>query len=306
MRAPSPRRVVQTLGVSELQLVGREALLDRVLGELADRRAVVMSGAAGVGKSRLAAEAAARAELRGWTSNRVVATRAAASIPFGAMVSLLPDDAGTQTPLALLAALRQRLQDGPDGQPQLLVIDDLPRLDVPSAALVHQVVTERLCAVLGTVRTGEAAPDAVEALLDGDDAVRIDVPSLTAQEVGVLIEAALGGQCDANLTQVLMQLSSGNPLYVRELVRDGVAAGWLAQTGNVWRIAGVPRGTGPADRRRRRPAGGAGRPGPGGDGGAGDRRTPRRPALRLARRGRCAGAAGDRRSGRDRAERGSG
>jgi DNA-binding CsgD family transcriptional regulator len=241
LRTPSRRRVVQTLGVSELQLVGREELLDQVLGELSERRAVVMSGAAGVGKSRLAVEVAARAELRGWTSKRVVATRAAASIPFGAMVSLLPDDAGTQTPLALLAALRQRLQDGPDGQPQLLVIDDLPRLDVPSAALVHQVVTERLCAVLGTVRAGEAAPDAVAALLDGDNAVRIDVPSLTGAEVSVLIEAALGGQCDANLTQVLMQLSSGNPLFVRELVRDGVAAGWLAQTGNVWRIAGVPR-----------------------------------------------------------------
>ena len=28
-------------------------------------------------------------------------------------------------PFALLAALRQRLHDGPDGQPQLLVIDDL-------------------------------------------------------------------------------------------------------------------------------------------------------------------------------------
>ena len=227
--------------MGELPLIGRDAIVDRVLAELSARRAVVVRGVAGVGKSRLAAEVAARVDKLGWTSNRVVATRAAASIPFGALVSLLPDDAGTQTPLALLSALRQRLQDGPDGQPQLFVIDDLPRLDVPSAALVHQVVTERLCAVLATVRTGEAAPDAVEALLDGDGAVRIEVPSLTAAEVSVLIEAALGGQCDSNLTQVLTQLSSGNPLYVRELVRDGVAAGWLAQTGDVWRIAGVPR-----------------------------------------------------------------
>ena len=227
--------------MGELPLIGRDALVDQVLSELTARRAVLVSGVAGVGKSRLAAEVAARAEHLGWTSNRVVATRAAASIPFGALVSLLPDDAGTQTPLALLSALRQRLHDGPDGQPQLLVIDDLPRLDVPSAALVHQVVTERLCAVLGTVRTGEAAPDAIEDLLDGDGAVRFDVPSLTASQVSVLIEAALGGQCDANLTKTLTRLSSGNPLYVRELVRDGVAAGWLAKTGDVWRIAGVPR-----------------------------------------------------------------
>jgi DNA-binding CsgD family transcriptional regulator len=227
--------------VDELPLIGRSALVERVVEQLVSRRAVVVAGTVGVGKSRLAAAAATLVEGRGWTVHRVVATRAAASIPFGALVSLLPPDADAQTPLAVLAAFRQRLQDGDGGQPQLLYIDDLPRLDVPSAALVHQVVTEQLCAVLGTVRRGESAPDAIEALVHGDAAVRIEVPALTDHDLGELLEAALGGQCDATLVQVLSRLSGGNPLYARELLRDGVAAGWLARTGEVWRVAGQPR-----------------------------------------------------------------
>ena len=235
------RRLVQTCGVGELPLIGRGALLEQVVGYLVSKRAVVVAGAAGVGKSRLASAAAVQVEALGWTSHRVVATRAAASIPFGALVSLLPPDAGVQTPLALLAGLRQRLHDSATGQPQLLVIDDLPRLDVPSAALVHQVVTERLCAVLGTVREGETAPDAIDALVDSDAAVRVEIPALGDRDLGELLEAALAGQCDANLVQVLARLSGGNPLYARELVRDGVAAAWLKRTGGVWRVAGKPR-----------------------------------------------------------------
>ena len=48
--AVTPPRSSRLSVCAELQLVGREELLDQVLGELAARRAVVMSGAAGVGR----------------------------------------------------------------------------------------------------------------------------------------------------------------------------------------------------------------------------------------------------------------
>src|SRR5207244_2921737 len=51
---------------------------------------VIVSGEAGVGKTRLAAEAVRAAEAAGCATFRVTATRAAATIPFGAFAQLLP------------------------------------------------------------------------------------------------------------------------------------------------------------------------------------------------------------------------
>jgi DNA-binding CsgD family transcriptional regulator len=226
--------------VEEWPLVGRQPALDTILEQVTAGRTVVVAGDAGVGKSRLVREAAAAVEERGWMARRVAATAAAASIPFGALVSLFPPNAGSLSALDLLAAVRSALRD-PDGDGHhVLLVDDMQRLDVASATLVHQVVTEQLCPVLGTVRAGERAPDAIDTLFTGGAVVRIDLTALAANEVGELIETALGAQCDARVVRSLSALSGGNPLYLRELVRDGVASGWLGQTSGVWRIVGSP------------------------------------------------------------------
>ena len=73
-------------------LVGRQAELEVLSAALADTRAggVVLAGEAGIGKTRLAREALARAEAAGLEVEWLAATRAAASIPFGAVSHLLP------------------------------------------------------------------------------------------------------------------------------------------------------------------------------------------------------------------------
>ena len=73
-------------------LVGREAELRFVAEALADDGAggVVLVGPPGVGKTRLAHEAAAHADASGCTVEWVRATRSAASIPLGAFAPLLP------------------------------------------------------------------------------------------------------------------------------------------------------------------------------------------------------------------------
>ena len=76
--------------------VGREdelELIARVM-QRGGHQAIVLTGRAGVGKSRLAAEAVAAAQSRGWAMVRVIATAAAASIPFGALGHLLPPSEG--------------------------------------------------------------------------------------------------------------------------------------------------------------------------------------------------------------------
>jgi len=107
---------------------GREAEL-RLVGEaLADgsTSGVVIAGPAGVGKTRLAAEAAELAAAQGCAVAWVRASRSARSIPLGAFAALLPaTDRGLPEGVELLARARHALPQarrhappGPARRPQ--------------------------------------------------------------------------------------------------------------------------------------------------------------------------------------------
>ena len=180
-------------------LVGRRAELEVLSTVLADTPVggVVLAGEAGIGKTRLAREALARAEAAGWEVEWLAATRAAASIPFGAVSHLLPpaerlgdDRLDTLRRTAELLAERSR------GRPLLLGVDDAHLLDDASAALVHQLVLRGLAVVVATVRTGEPAPDPVIALWKDGLARRLDLSALPSSATAELLERALGGPVD--------------------------------------------------------------------------------------------------------------
>src|SRR5262249_24581375 len=151
--------------VRDWPLVGRDAELGAVFARLErdPSAALVIARPAGVGKSRLAREVADRAARRGWSTNVIVGTRAAPSIPFLA---------GEASPVETLAQARRALTDSGGGVDHLLVIEDGQWLDAGTATLIHQVVAEELCRVVVTVRSGEPAPDAIEALWTGGLAER--------------------------------------------------------------------------------------------------------------------------------------
>ncbi len=73
-------------------LVGRQDVLRRIAEAMCRPgcAGVVLVGAAGVGKTRLAVEALHEAGRRGLDTLWTVATEAAASIPYGPVVDLLP------------------------------------------------------------------------------------------------------------------------------------------------------------------------------------------------------------------------
>jgi DNA-binding CsgD family transcriptional regulator len=219
-------------------LVGRQAELEALAGALGDGRigGVVLAGAAGVGKTRLAREASARAVGAGWGVEWVAATRAAASIPFGAVSHLLPatgrlsdDRLDVLRRAAALFAERAR------ERPLVLGVDDAHLLDDASAALVHQLALRRLVVVLATVRTGEPAPDSVTALWKDGLARRLDLPTLTAEATAELLGRVLDGPVDGVTRQELLRVTGGNPLYLHELVLGGLASGALRQVDGVWR-----------------------------------------------------------------------
>lgn len=233
MSTPGPDAVLL-----DWPLVGRAAELDRVAAALArpECAGVVLVGAGGVGKTRLAAECLSLAERSGFSTARAVATRSTSGITLGALAPLLPD-LGERT-VNLLGAAREALAERAGDRPLLLFVDDAHLLDEVSAALLLQIASGSRLFVLMTVRSDEAVSDAVTALWKDGIAERIDVEPLDQLDVDELILAALGGAVDPVARVELLRVSAGNPLALRELLLGALAAGSLVEEGDVWRLAG--------------------------------------------------------------------
>jgi replication-associated recombination protein RarA len=217
--------------VSSWPLVGRREELELIADCLsrAQARSVVIVAAAGAGKTRLAAAAASAARETGAVVlPAVLGTRAAASIPFGAMAELIPDSSDSTAGPQLLRAVTASIRERGRGRRVLLVLDDAHMLDPQSAALVLHLASDDEVAVVAAVRSGERCPDAVSALWKDRDAVRLDLQPLSEAEVTVLLEPALPGRViDGRLASSVAARSGGNPVYCRELVRASLAAGAL-------------------------------------------------------------------------------
>ncbi len=203
---------------------------------------VVLAGAAGVGKTRLAREALASAKQRGALTRWVVATASARALPLGAFAATLgvvgPDPARLvrQASAALLAGA------GKAGAGSVIIgVDDAHLLDELSATLVHQLVLRRMASVVLTLRSGEAAPDAVTALWKDGHLSRLELQPLSQQETTTLLEAALGGAIDSVAARRLWSITRGNVLYLRHLVDGELEAGRLRQVEGLWLWSGAPK-----------------------------------------------------------------
>ena len=221
--------------------MSREAEMDRILTGLSDARpaAFVLAGAAGVGKTRLAATTAEAAAALGFSVAKVVATRAATPIPFGPFAPFLPP-AGQSTPdllgLLRLAGDAILARAGPAGK-LLLTVDDAQFLDESSAALLHQLVREPACDVVVTVRTPGPAPDAVTALWKDGLAERIDLRPWNEAQTEAVLTAYLGGPVASGSVRRLWELSQGNGLYLRELLAGAMDSGTLRREGGIWSLS---------------------------------------------------------------------
>lgn len=224
---------------SRWPLVGRDEELE-LLDVVARSGPVVVAGPAGVGKSRLVAT---WLDTFAGRTTTVVATRATATIPFGAFASWAPStlDVGADR-LATLRAIAGRLVD--DG-PTTLVVDDAHLLDPGSAALVLHLVRHTAVRVVATLRSGEPCPDPIAALWAQEDGTRIDLRPLAEEECAVLAAHRLDGRLQSSARRRLWALSEGNPMHLRETTEAALAQGRLVFTDGAWgwtgALAGTPR-----------------------------------------------------------------
>lgn len=225
-------------------MVGRGQELARVEGQLHQHSSgVVLAGLTGVGKTRLAIECLGLAAKAGFTTLRVAATPFTASVPFGALAAVLPSaesqpSAVSRTRGELLHHYARGLVNHAGGNRLALLVDDAHHLDTLSAALVHQLATSGSTFVLATVRTGEPTPIPITALWKDGVLERLELETIPVVAVEKLLTRVLNGPVDRATVTKLATRSTGNLLFLRELVQGAHQDGSLRQDGGMWQLLG--------------------------------------------------------------------
>lgn len=232
---------------SRWPLVGRDEELAAFAEAWASRRCrgLVIVGAAGVGKTRLADEYMAQAVRQGWAGGRATASAAAGAVPLGAIAHLIPAGVDMSDPATGFAQVATAL-GGPQRHRRVLQVDDLHLLDAASAILLGQLLDAGVIRLIATVRTGTTPVEAVNGLVGADRLLRVDLAPFDQDMVEQVLEAVLGGPVSRRAVHTLYEASGGNALYLHELVHGAQTSGALSRTDGVWdlsegALAGTPR-----------------------------------------------------------------
>jgi DNA-binding SARP family transcriptional activator len=250
------------------RLIGREGEWARILAAWQETcagcpRVLLLSGEAGIGKTRL------MDEMREWAVRQGIATAAArgyaaegglAYAPVAALLRsrplpsmdtvwrtelarILPEVARSNPALPPLLPLREgwqrrRLFEGLARailatQPLLLTVDDLQWCDEDSLAWFHYLVRYDprarvlLCAAYRPeeLDTGHPLRRVLAAWRNEGVLSEIEVEPLRAEVAGHLAQAITGEALDEEATRRLLIETGGNPLFIIELARAGMLAG---------------------------------------------------------------------------------
>ncbi|MGA5303982.1 LuxR C-terminal-related transcriptional regulator [Nucisporomicrobium flavum] len=220
--------------------VGRAAELSRLqtVATSETERGLILSGVAGIGKSRLLREAVSALPADRWAVFRASANIASSGLPFGGLAQILPaDPPASLSPAGLIRWAVDSLRAAADGRPLVLAVDDIHLLDAPSAALAHLLVREE-ATLLGTLRTSEPVPPPISALWTEGLVSHAELAPLSLEESRALLATLVGSPVEAGSAQRLGRLGGGNPLLLRELVMAALSGGELVQAYGFWRWTG--------------------------------------------------------------------
>ena len=244
VRAASEDTSVATLDAS-WPLVGRNRELETLASWFRDEGSggVLLTGGAGVGKTRLADKVVELADAAGLPSARAAGHPEGRAIPFAALAHLLPSDVASPSGADELdragvfhrarAALRAQAGD----QRLLLLIDDGDQLDDLSRALVASLVQSRTVFAVLTMRT-IGGPTPFDHLVKDGHLRRLEVEPLAEESIETILHRALGGPLVAGSLARFRDLAMGNPGVLRQLVDAARDAGTLTEHDGVWHLVG--------------------------------------------------------------------
>ncbi|WP_102143921.1 helix-turn-helix transcriptional regulator [Mycobacterium hubeiense] len=199
---------------------------------------IVIHGAAGVGKSRLAREALQLAASQGFETRWAVGTSAARTLPMGAFAQWAGSAVADRS--QYVRSTIDSMLSAPPGAEVVLGVDDAHLLDDLSTMVLQQIVRRRAAKMVLTVRDGDPIPPATQNIWADSEFERLDLQALSRDECTTLLSAALGGPVDQRAAQRLWALTRGNVLYLRNIVDQIVADGRLALRRGRWAWTGDP------------------------------------------------------------------
>lgn len=227
--------------VDPWSFVGRSAELTRLItaATSANRRGLIFSGSAGIGKSRLLREAIGALHTDRYAVWSVSANIATAGLPFGGLAQVLPADQPVGlSPAGVLRWAVDALHQQAAGRPIVLGIDDAHLLDPASAALVYLIARSDQATVVGTLLSGKPVPLSIRALWTDDLVDHAELAPLESADAAQLLAEILGGPVDDTSAERLWRLSGGNALLLRELVIAARGSEEFQRVYGVWRWTG--------------------------------------------------------------------
>ncbi len=199
---------------------------------------ILVSGPAGVGKSRIAREGLSSVASKGFEPRWAVGTTSARKLPLGAFAPWA--GSGGTDRLQLVRGVIDSVTSAPPGTTVVLGVDDVHLLDELSVFVLHQIVQREAAKVVLTVREGERVPAEIYEIWRDGQFDRLDLQPLSAGEVAELLSATLGGPVDPDAAARLWKLTRGNALYLRNIVEQEIADGRIQQQYGYWQWIGEP------------------------------------------------------------------
>jgi DNA-binding winged helix-turn-helix (wHTH) protein len=228
-------------------LVGRHDEVEQIGQAFRERRlgGVMITGPAGVGKTRLARECVARIAAGGAPIVRVSGHAESSDVPLGAISHLLPADvlssasaAGELARTIVFQRARTVFDELGGGDRAVLLIDNVGQLDDLTCALLGSLLTTGSVFAIMTQRTDHHDGFVLHELVRSGQIAHVDLGPLDDTDLDVLLYRVLSGPIDLQSLEHLTRLARGRPGALQQLVETCRSSGALSTQNGVWRLTG--------------------------------------------------------------------
>ena len=225
-------------------LLGRSEEVEAIASAFQDPRAggILITGGAGVGKTRLADECLRLAAEADLPVARVAGHPETKRLPLAALAHLLPPEVtrasgpeGALDRALLFHRARASLEQLEEGRRWVVMVDDIDQLDELSRALLVSLVHTRTTFVVCTIRTN-GTDEAVRTLVNDSHLRRLEPSPLSPDTVEALLHRVFGAPMAEESLEQLVSAAMGNPGVLRQLVESARDAGNLVERDGMWHL----------------------------------------------------------------------